>query len=281
MTAQTFADAATALGALPLFNLLCVPGVHDHVVLSAGNLYCASRSAFLVIDADPNADALELLHGSTCARKLPKPESAAIYAPWLQVPDPLNSGALRSVAPSGTIAGVYAMSDSARGVWSAPAGPGAQILGVESTTFQITDAQGDALNAVGVNVIRKFPTIGIVPWGARTMAGEQSQWTYISVRRLFLYLEQSLFQGTQWVVFEPNGAALWAAVRQSVSDFLQQLFLEGALAGQTPDQAYFVKCDATTMTQTDIQNGVLNIVVGIAPVFPAEFVVFQVQQFTA
>jgi phage tail sheath protein FI len=176
VTAQTFADAAMALGALPLFNLLCVPGVHDHVVLSAANLYCASRSAFLIADPDPNANSSELLHGSMCARKLPKPESAAIYAPWLQIPDPLNSGALRSVAPSGTIAGVYAMSDSSRGVWSAPAGPSVQILGVESTTFQITEAQGDALNAAGINVIRNSRPSALCRgvrgrWPARTLNG--------------------------------------------------------------------------------------------------------------
>jgi phage tail sheath protein FI len=155
------------------------------------------------------------------------------------------------------------------------------ILGVESTAFSVTDAQSDALNAAGVNVIRQFPSVGIVPWGARTLAGQGSQWLYISVRRLFLYIEQSLFTGTQWVVFEPNGPPLWASVKESVEGFLQSLFAQGALVGQTPDQAYFVRCDATTMTQADIQNGVLNVVVGIAPVFPAEFVVFQIQQFTA
>ena len=281
VTAQQFPDAATALGAVPLFNLLCVPGVHDREVMRAANLYCASRSAFLIADVDPNENTPELLHAFRCSRKLPKPESAAIYAPWLQIPDPLNANGLRSVAPSGTMAGVYASSDSARGVWSAPAGPSVQLLGVESTAFPISDAQSEALNAAGINMIRKFPNIGIVPWGARTLAGQDTQWQYIPVRRLMLYVEQSLFQGTQWVVFEPNGPPLWAGVRQSVDGFLQNLFAQGALAGQTPDQAYFVKCDATTMTQADILNGVLNIVVGIAPVFPAEFVVFQIQQFTA
>jgi uncharacterized protein len=281
VTAQTFADAAGALGAVPLFNLLCVPGVHDHEVMRAANLYCASRRAFLIADVDPNENTPELLHALRCGRKLPHPESAAIYAPWLQIPDPLNSGALRSVAPSGTIAGVYASSDSERGVWSAPAGLGVEILGVEATAFPVSDAQSDALNVAGINVIRQFPSVGIVPWGARTLAGQGSQWLYISVRRLFLYIEQSLFQGTQWVVFEPNGSPLWASVKESVEGFLQNLFVQGRLVGQTPDQAYFVRCDATTMTQADIENGVLNIVVGIAPVFPAEFVVLQIQQFTA
>jgi uncharacterized protein len=280
VTVQTFAEAATALGGVPLFNLLCVPGIHDHEVLSAANIYCASRQAFLIADVDPHANTAGLLRASSCGRKLPKPEYAAVYAPWLQIPDPLNSGALLSVAPSGTMAGVYARSDSNRGVWSAPAGPDAAIMGVEATAFPISDVQGDELNAAGINVIRKFPTVGIVPWGARTMAGQGSQWTYISVRRLLSYIEQSISQGTQWVVFEPNGPPLWAAVEQSISDFLQQLFRAGALQGETPEQAYFVRCDATTMTQTDIQNGQLIAVVGVAPIYPAEFVVFQIQQIT-
>jgi phage tail sheath protein FI len=281
VTAQTFADAATALGSVPIFNLLCVPGVHDRAVLSAANLYAASRRAFLILDVDPNANAAELLHAAGCSRKLPRPESAAIYAPWLEIPNPLNAGVPLSVAPSGTIAGVYASSDAARGVWSAPAGASVQVLNVDSTAFPISDAQSDDLNFHGINAIRKFPNVGIVPWGARTMAGQDSQWAYIPVRRLLLYVEQRLLQGTQWVVFETSNPMLWATVRQSIEAFLEQLFKEGALAGQTPDQAYFVKCDATTMTQVEIQNGQLNVVVGVAPVYPTEFVVFQIQQFTA
>lgn len=280
VTAQSFEEAATALGAVPLFNLLCVPGVCDHEVLSAANIYCAGRQAFLIADADPRANTAGLLRASSCGRKLPKPEFAAVYAPWLQIPDPLNIGALLSVAPSGTMAGVYAASDSSRGVWSAPAGPSVEILGVEAMAFPIADVQGEELNAAGINVIRKFPTIGIVPWGARTMAGQDSQWTYISVRRLLIYLEQSISQGTQWAVFEPNGPPLWAAVEQSISDFLEQLFRAGALEGETPEQAYFVRCDATTMTQADIQNGQLIAVVGVAPIYPAEFVIFRIQQIT-
>ena len=281
VTAQTFAEAATALGAVPLFNLLSVPGVHDREVLSAANIYCASRQAFLIADVDPHANTAGLLRASSCSRKLPKPEFAAVYAPWLQIPDPLNSGASLSVAPSGTMAGVYASSDSNRGVWSAPAGPSVSIMGVETTAFPISDVQSEELNAAGINVIREFPTVGIVPWGARTMAGQDSQWAYIAVRRFLLYVEQSIAQGTQWVVFELNGPSLWAAVEQSISDFLQQLFRAGALEGETPDQAYFVRCDATTMTQTDIQNGQLIAVVGVAPVYPAEFVIFRIQQIAA
>ncbi len=280
VTAQTFAEAATALGAVPLFNLLCVPGVHDHEVLSAANIYCASRQAFLIADADPHTNTASLLLASSCRRRLPKPEFAAVYAPWLQISDPLNSGALLSVAPSGTMAGVYASYDSNRGVWSSPAGPEVQIMGVEAAAFTISDVQGEELNAAGINVIRKFPTVGIVPWGARTMAGQDSEWKYIPVRRFMLYIEQSITQGTQWVTFEPNGPQLWAAVEESISDFLQQLFRAGALEGETPDQAYFVRCDATTMTQTDIQNGQLIAVVGVAPVYPAEFVIFRIQQIT-
>jgi uncharacterized protein len=281
VTAQTFGEAATALGSVPLFNLLCVPGVHDREVLIAANLYAASRRAFFIVDADPNASSAELLHTSLCSRRLPNPDSAAIYAPWLEIPDPLNNGAPLSVAPSGTIAGVYALTDSSRGVWSAPAGPNVQVLNVDSPAFPVSDARSDDLNAHGINVIRKFPTVGIVPWGARTMAGQDSQWAYVPVRRLLLYIEQSIFTGTQWVAFELNNPMLWATVRQNIEAFLQQLFAQGAIAGQTPDQGYFVRCDTTTMTQAEIQSGQLNIVVGVAPVYPAEFVVFQIQQFTA
>jgi phage tail sheath protein FI len=195
---------------------------------------------------------------------------------------------LASFAPSGTIAGIYAFTDGQRGVWKAPAGIAAMLSGSvglttsgSTTPITLTDADSGALNPLGVNCLRSFPVIGNVVWGARTMQGVdvlESQWKYIPIRRLANYIEQSLFQGTQWVVFEPNAEPLWAQIRLDVGAFMQTLFVQGAFQGTTPAQAYFVNCDSTTTTQTDIDNGIVNIIVGFAPLYPAEFVVISIQQ---
>jgi len=150
-------------------------------------------------------------------------------------------------------------------------------------TYQLTDTENGVLNPLGLNCFRTFPIYGPVLWGARTLVGADAlanQWKYVPVRRTALFLESSLYQGTQWVVFEPNDEPLWAAIRLNVSSFLQTYFLKGAFAGTTPDEAYFVKCDSETTTQTDIDNGVVNILVGFAPLEPAEFVVIQIEQLT-
>ena len=145
----------------------------------------------------------------------------------------------------------------------------------------LTDGENGQLNPLGVNCLRNFPVIGNVVWGARTLDGADalaSQWKYIPVRRLAYYIEESLFRGTQWVVFEPNDEPLWAQIRLNVGSFMQTLFIKGAFQGSSPNDAYFVKCSSETTTQTDIDNGVVNIVVGFAPLKPAEFVVIQIQQ---
>ena len=168
-------------------------------------------------------------------------------------------------------------------MWKAPAGIQATLNGVQSMTYQLTDLENGQLNPLGLNCLRTFPVYGRVLWGARTLAGADalaSQWKYVPVRRMALFLESSLYQGTQWVVFEPNDEPLWAAIRLNIGAFMQTYFLKGAFQGQTPDQAYFVKCDSETTTQTDIDNGIVNILVGFAPLKPAEFVVIQIEQLT-
>ena len=180
--------------------------------------------------------------------------------------------------PGGHIAGIYARSDREQGVWCAPAGK--QILGIDGLDQNITDKQGEALNAVGVNTLRTFPGGGNLIWGARTTS-QDPEWKYVNIRRYFSYLEHSIDNGTHWVVFEPNGEPLWDSVRRSVSDFLFNEWKNGALQGSRPDEAFFVRCDQTTMTQDDIDNGRLVVEVGIAALRPAEFVVVWIGQWTA
>jgi phage tail sheath protein FI len=210
------------------------------------------------------------------------PNGAAFWL-RLRLPDPLSNYSLRSFAPCGVVAGVYAATDGSRGVWKAPAGITATLGGVQGLTYTMTDSENGLLNPLGLNCFRSFPTYNQVLWGARTLAGADalaSQWKYVPVRRTALFLESSLYQGLQWVVFEPNDSPLWSAIRLNVGSFMQALFLQGAFQGTTPDQAYFVKCDGETTTQADIDNGIVNILVGFAPLQPAEFVVIQIEQLT-
>ena len=212
---------------------------------------------------------------------LPKSDHAAVYYPWIRIADPLKGGKLRSCPPSGTVAGLYARTDSSRGVWKAPAGTDATLVGVQQIEYLLTDMENGTLNPLGVNCIRILPVFGAVSWGARTLRGANqmvSEYKYIPVRRLALYIEESLYRGTQWVVFEPNDEPLWAQIRLNIGAFMHGLFRQGAFQGKTPQEAYFVKCDKETTTQDDINKGIVNIVVGFAPLKPAEFVVIQIQQ---
>jgi phage tail sheath protein FI len=207
--------------------------------------------------------------------------NAVAYFPRLQIPDPLNEFRLRSVGPSGTIAGLYARSDGERGVWKAPAGTEANLINVRQLEVSLNDGQNGLLNPLAINCLRTFPAYGKVCWGARTLDGSDqraSEWKYVPVRRLALFLEESLYRGTQWVVFEPNDEPLWAQIRLNIGAFLQNLFRQGAFQGSSPKEAYYVKCDRETTTQNDINLGVVNILVGFAPLKPAEFVVIRFQQ---
>jgi hypothetical protein len=196
---------------------------------------------------------------------------AAYYYPWLRVTAP--DGAAVTIPPCGHIAGVYARTDLERGVWKAPAN--AVVKGVDALSVDITDARSNLLGPRGINTLRRFADQGIRVWGARTTS-EDSEWKYINVRRLLVFLEESIYQGLKWVVFEPNSDRLWAQVRRTVENFLMTQWRTGALMGNKPDQAYFVHCDRTTMTQTDLDEGRLVVIVGVAPVRPAEFVIVQI-----
>jgi len=195
--------------------------------------------------------------------------------------DPLKNGKLGLYPPSGTIAGLYARTDASRGVWKAPAGTEASLVGAQGVEKVLTDLQNGTLNQKGVNCIRVFPATGVVSWGARTLRGDDGlsdEYKYIPIRRLALYIEESLYRGTQWVVFEPNDEPLWAQIRLNIGSFMQSLFRQGAFQGKSPQEAYFVKCDKETTTQDDINRGIVNIIVGFAPLKPAEFVVIMIQQ---
>jgi hypothetical protein len=204
---------------------------------------------------------------------------AALYYPWIKVDNPIgvNGNSEVFIPPSGHIAGVWARTDESRGVWKAPAND--TIRGVLDIERTVTQNEQSLLNPIGINCIRPFGTRGIRIWGARTLASD-SDWRYINVRRLFNFVSQTLMEGTQWSVFEPNDERLWLKLRASVGNFLTNLWRGGALFGTSPDQAFFVKCDAETNPPEVIDAGQLIVEIGIAPVKPAEFVVFRLSQFS-
>lgn len=207
--------------------------------------------------------------------------NAAFYYPWILAPDSAQEGRMRPFPPCGAVAGIYARTDATRGVWKAPAGTDASLSGVGGVTKLMTDDENGVLNPLAVNCVRNFAVYGTVVWGARTLRGNDeigSEWKYIPVRRTALYIEESLFRGLKWVVFEPNDEPLWSQIRLNVGSFMHDLFRQGAFQGASPKDAYFVKCDKETTTQSDINRGIVNIVVGFAPLKPAEFVIIKLQQ---
>ncbi|MFF2545552.1 phage tail sheath family protein [Kitasatospora sp. NPDC058063] len=276
-----------ALRDVPDVNLLVLPelagyaGVDDAVtVVSAAQALCAEQRMFLIVDSPQAWTTLDDARAGLSAFDSVRSDHAALYFPHLELVDPLT-GRLRSFPPSGTIAGVMARTDGQRGVWKAPAGTEAGLPGVRALTVPLTDRENGLLNPLAVNCLRTFPVVGPVVWGARTMAGADalsSQWKYVPVRRLALMLEESLYRGTKWVVFEPNDERLWAQIRLNVGAFLHSLFQQGAFQGTSARSAYFVKCDRDTTTQDDINRGVVNVVVGFAPLKPAEFVIVKIEQ---
>ena len=207
--------------------------------------------------------------------------NAALYFPRVLEADPLRDSQVDTFVPCGIIAGIMARTDTARGVWKAPAGLDAAINGIQGLNVTLNDAENGLLNPLGINCLRVFPVNGRVVWGARTLRGADQladEYKYVPVRRTALFIEESLYRGTQWVVFEPNDEPLWAQIRLNIGAFMQNLFRQGAFQGKTPRDAYFVKCDKETTTQTDINLGIVNIIVGFAPLKPAEFVVIKIQQ---
>jgi phage tail sheath protein FI len=282
-----------ALDGVDLFNLMVLPGdgigseTEWQAVRVAAAGYCQSRRAFLILDAPvgwTNLNANLLVAQQSDIQNFSNaigPDlaiSCAVYYPQVQFND---GGTLRYVGPSGMIAGIYAATDATRGVWKAPAGTNAGLTGATGLAVILTDAQNGVLNPQAINCLRRMPA-GYLVWGARTLAGTDnsgnSDFTYIPVRRMTLFLEESLYQGTQWAVFEPNAEPLWSQIRMNLGAFMMGLFTQGAFAGTTPSDSYFVKCDSETTTQADIDQGVVNIIVGFAPLEPAEFVVITIQQ---
>ncbi|HEY9523140.1 MAG TPA: phage tail sheath subtilisin-like domain-containing protein [Thermopolyspora sp.] len=276
-----------ALDLVDQFNLLCIPpptraGNTLNTVYQAAMKYCQDRRAMLIVDppaAMTVATATTDLQGLGLTGEAAR--NAALYYPRVRQADPTAEGRLDTFVGCGVIAGVMARTDSTRGVWKAPAGLDASLAGVADLAVNLTDPENGLLNSIGVNCLRTLPVAGRVVWGARTLRGADQlgdEYKYVPVRRLALYIEESLFRGTQWVVFEPNDEPLWAQIRLNVGAFLQNLFRQGAFQGSTPRDAYFVKCDRETTTPNDVNSGRVNIHVGFAPVRPAEFVLIQIQQ---
>ena len=276
-----------------VINLMCIPPVIPGQGLSVGVLAhaadaCSKRRAMLIVDPFSNGAATpwrsvgDAVTGMTTPVLSGDPASyASVFFPMLKQPDPTDDNRIKLFSPCGAVAGIFARTDAKRGVWKAPAGIDAALVGVPDLDVILTDPENGLLNPLGLNCLRSFRVIGRVVWGSRTLQGADalaSQWKYIPVRRTALYIEQSLYRGLQWAVFEPNDEPLWAQIRLNVGAFMQGLFRQGAFQGSTPKDAYFVKCDKESTTQNDINLGIVNIVVGFAPLKPAEFVVVKIQQ---
>jgi phage tail sheath protein FI len=285
-TASEAADAdilqsIRALDSVDAFNLLVLPGTTVPAILGPAAEYCRKRRAFFVMDAPLDAATPAQMSAAIATGLIPQTNDAAVYYPRPKISDPLNPGQLRSVPPSGTVAGLIACTDSTWGVWKAPGGPEIVPRGVQGLDYALNEAEADQLGRLGINCFRDFPARGPLLWGARTLAGADtaaSEWKYIPVRRLALFLEESIDRGTQWAIFEPNDEKLWSQIRSQVEDFLLGLFRQGAFQGQKPADAFFARCDGTTTTPEDVAFGIVNIDIGFAPLRPAEFVLLRIGQ---
>jgi uncharacterized protein len=294
------------LDKLPVFNLMVIPGVADNtnvapaaknngygaLILSTAMAFCERKRAFLVVDPPPSASSDDFTKNSRgildALASTARSKNAAIYFPYLLSPDPLTgsssnalTGLSNEIPPAATVAGIYAATDLARGVWKAPAGFQAITNNVTGVVARgdMTDQHQGTLNPVGINCLRQFRNVPVIVFGARTMAVTiDQQWTYVPVRRMALFLEQTLLANLKWVIFEPNADPLWAAITMTIKDFMLGLFKQGAFQGKTPSDAYRVQCDSQTTSQADIDAGIVNIVVSFAPLKPAEFVVITIAQ---
>jgi len=276
-----------AIDDIDLVNIIAMPdvpriqGAGPLLVYAEAITYAESRRSMIIVDIPDNVVTIDQIQTWIDGNSSLRHPNSAVYYPRTLTPDPLNQNRPRSLASSGTIGGLWARTDTTRGVWKAPAGTDARLRNVESLTYVMTDLENGTLNPLGVNCLRNFPVYSNICWGARTLDGADviaSDWKYVPVRRTTLFIEESLYRGTKWVVFEPNDEPLWAQIRLNVGAFMQDLFRKGAFQGTTPRDAYFVKCDGETTTQTDIDNGIVNIEVGFAPLKPAEFVIIKIQQ---
>lgn len=282
-----------ALEQVDLFNLLCIPPYHapvdaidvDPNLVASAAAYCEKRRAMLLVDPPKNWTKLKTaVDEFTNASKDTvgtRSANAALFFPRLKYPNPLRNNQDEVFSAVGAVAGIFARTDAARGVWKAPAGMDATLTAVPQLSVPLTDPENGQLNPLGVNCLRAFPVGGRVVWGARTLRGADQladEYKYIPVRRTALFIEESLFRGLKWVVFEPNDEPLWSQIRLNAGAFMHDLFRQGAFQGSSPRDAYFVKCDKETTTQTDINLGIVNVVVGFAPLKPAEFVIIKLQQ---
>lgn len=283
----------SSLDNVEIFNLLLIPGITDNTVVSEALAFAERKKAFAIIDPPPQAPAfgigspapiqqwMEGLGGPT-GYTLPVSQNGALYFPYLTSTD-LVTGMAVPMAPSGFVAGLYARTDAARGVWKAPAGLATNVLNTAGPVPSgvMNDPQQGLLNPDGINCLRSFSGIGTVVWGARTLVARNTAYAqsmYVPVRRMTLFIEQTLLANLRWVVFEPNDEPLWAAIRASIEAFLLSLFRQGGLQGSTPSEAFQVRCDANTTTPANQQDGIVNIVVAFAPLKPAEFVIIQIAQ---
>ena len=275
-----------ALDKAKCFNLLCIPPLADGKDIGAQTRaaairYCEKRRALFI--ADPSVawqSAKQAIAGLNEAFPT-RSAHVALFFPFLQATDPASAGKTMTVAPCGAVAGVLARTDAQRGVWRPAAGTEATLKGVAGPAIKLGDSQNGELNTLGINCLRTFARSGPVVWGARTLAGADqmaSEWKYIPVRRLAFFIEESIQRGIRWAVFEPNAEPTWAKIRLNVGAFMDRLFRNGAFQGRTPREAYFVKCDATTTSQSDIDAGIATVVVGFAPLKPAEFVIITIRQ---
>ncbi|MFI1255310.1 phage tail sheath family protein [Streptomyces netropsis] len=277
-----------------IVNILCIPDATEKLndsdckdLVKAAAEFCREHRAVVLVDPPGawNQPATTAGDVADSARTLPvtgdPARNAAVYFPRVLATDLPRGGLVRDFPPCGVMAGVLARTDAQRGVWKAPAGTDASLNGVQGLEMPLTDLENGRLNQLGVNCLRELPAVGPVAWGARTMRGNDQltdEWKYLPVRRLALFVEESLYRGTQWVVFEPNDEPLWASIRLNIGAFMNSLFREGAFQGRTPAEAYLVKCDRENNPQNDIDRGIVNIQVGFAPLKPAEFVIIHIQQ---
>ncbi|MDB5717126.1 MAG: phage tail protein, partial [Sphingomonas bacterium] len=276
-----------ALEDVDLFNILCIPEATNlsdtdyRALYAAAEAYVEDRRAMLIVDIPQDVRRLDEMQTWLSENESLRHPNGVVYFPRTNILDVLNGNRPRSMASSGTIAGLWARTDAQRGVWKAPAGTDARLRNVESLSYLLTDPENGVLNPLGVNCLRNFPVFSNICWGARTLDGADvlaSDWKYVPVRRTTLFIEESLFRGTKWAVFEPNDEPLWSQIRLNVGAFMHDLFRKGAFQGTTPRDAYFVKCDGETTTQSDIDLGIVNVEVGFAPLKPAEFVILKIQQ---
>jgi phage tail sheath protein FI len=280
-----------ALENVDLFNILCIPPYPDPItgelevgakVRAQAIAYCEAKRAFYIMDSPTAWTSKQKALDGLDTFLINRSKNAALFFPRLLEPNLLHDNQVEPFVACGAVAGIFAKTDAQRGVWKAPAGQETALSGnIQGFTVPLTDPENGELNPLGVNCLRSFHIIGQVVWGSRTLEGADeltSEWKYIPVRRTALFLEESLYRGTKWVVFEPNDEPLWAQIRLNLNAFMQGLFLQGAFAGAKASDAYRVKCDKENNPPESVDQGIVNILVAFAPLEPAEFVVIQIQQ---